>query len=313
LDRAYSRVALPPDLQVQFTFLGDRYSLAFPKINEYETVEVGTFLRKTELKNLNNLIQQMATWIKEYADGYKLVIFKDVKPASAEERILAETGKVFFLPSTLTGFPTEDPYPKKRLITEEMFKRYLESSGGEELSHVDEVVSRFIRSKFDGGVLSDAWIPILFQEYVVGYIHLWINQNGRPLLDYKVIDRLFQFSKILAFSLKENGFFEKGRIKNEPFEGKVIDISVSGLLFAYPNSNLSLTLLQQSELVVKLVAPKRTINSTATIVRQYKDTSMNYYGCRFLNILPEDTRFLFEFIYGRPITDTDVLFFAGQV
>ncbi|MDR2103768.1 MAG: PilZ domain-containing protein [Treponema sp.] len=312
LDRSYSRVALPQDLQVQFTFLGNQCSLAFPKITQYESMEVGAFLRQTDPKNLNGLIQQMATWIKEYADDYKLVFFKDVKPSSAEEQILAETGKVFFLPSTLGGLPKEDPYPKKRLITEEMFKRYLESNG-EGLSQTGEIISRFIRSKFEGGVFSDAWVPVIFQEYVVGYIHIWINQKNRPLLNYKVIDTLLQFSKILAFSLKENGFFEKGRITNEPFVGKVIDISVSGLLFVCPRSKLTLALLQESELVIKLVSPKRTINTNVAIVRQYQDASMNYYGCRFLDILPEDKRFLFEFIYGRPVTDADVLFFAGQV
>jgi hypothetical protein len=28
---------------------------------------------------------------------------------------------------------------------------------------------------------------------------------------------------------------------------------------------------------------------------------------------PEDTRFFFEFIYGRPFTDIDATFLAGQV
>jgi c-di-GMP-binding flagellar brake protein YcgR len=110
-----------------------------------------------------------------------------------------------------------------------------------------------------------------------------------------------------------NGYFETGKLKNEPFEGKVIDISASGLLFAYPNSALSTALLPDSELSVKLVAPRRTVSANARIVRRYKDNSQGYFGCRFLDMEPEDLRFLFEFIYGKPFTDTDATFLSGQV
>jgi hypothetical protein len=312
LDRSYSRVGTPSDLHVQLTFLGDRYSLSFPRIMEYEPGELGDFFRDTDPQNLSGLIEQMAAWIKGYATGYKLVIFKDVKPSTPEERIVAETGKTLFLASTLAAFPQTDPYPKKRLITEEMFKRYLESTGVD-LAYVDEACARFIKAKYDSGIFSDAWIPMLFQEYVIGYIHIWINKEGKLPFDNGVIDTLYQFAKILAHSLKTNGYFEKGKMKNEPFEGKVIDISASGLLFSYPNSALSSSLMPDSQLAVKLITPRRNISANARIVRRYKDNSQGYFGCRFLDMAPEDMRFLFEYIYGKPFTDTDASFLTGQV
>jgi hypothetical protein len=304
LDRSFSRVNTPPELQVQLTFLGDRYNLSFPKITEYESGEIGDFIRNVDPGDLSGLIEQMASWIKTYANGYKLIIFKDVKPSSTEERIVAETGKTLYLPSTLANFPQSDPYPKKRLITEEMFKRYLESTGVD-LAYVDDACGRFIKAKFDSGIYSDAWIPVLFQEYVIGYIHVWINKEGKLPFDYQVIDTLYQFAKILAYSLKINGYFENGKLKNEPFDGKVIDISASGLLFAYPHSALSSALLPDSELAVKLSAPHRSVNCNAKIVRRYKDNSLGYFGCRFLDMVPEDMRFLFEYIYGKPFTDLE--------
>jgi c-di-GMP-binding flagellar brake protein YcgR len=98
-----------------------------------------------------------------------------------------------------------------------------------------------------------------------------------------------------------------------PFEGKVIDISVSGLLFAYPHSPLADVLLPDSLLAVKIDAPKRNINANVKIVRRYKDTKMTYFSCCFLDMVPEDVRFLFEFIYGKSFTDSDAAFLAGQV
>jgi len=312
LDRSFSRVTTPPDLEVQFTFLGDRYSLSYPKVSEYESINESALIEAVDPKNLSDLVDQMAAWIKGYASGYKLVIFKDIKPAATEERLLAETGKIIYLPSTQAAFPTEDPYPKKRLITESLFKRYLESTGVD-LQFVDDACTRFLKQKYDNGIFSDLWMPILFQEYVIGYIHIWINAEERPPIDYGVIDTLFQFSKILATSLKVNGYFEAGKLKNDPFAGKIIDISASGLLFAYPNSVLSSTLLPDSELTVRLTTPRRMVNCKAKIVRRYKDTIQGYFGCRFLEMEPEDLRFLFEYIYGKPFTDNDAAFLSGQV
>ena len=312
LDRSYSRVSNPEDLKVQFTFQGDRYSLHYPKVQEYESGDIGEWMSKIDPKDLQGLIDQMASWIQTCASGYKMVIFKDVKPVTTEERIVAETGKTLYLPSTLANFPQSDPYPKKRLITEELFRRYMESTGVD-FQFLDSAVSRFVKQKFDAGFFSDAWVPILFQEYVIGYIHIWINQEGKLPFDYNLIETMYQFAKVLAYSLKINGYFNTGRIKNEPFEGKIVDVSASGLLFAYPHSGLSSALLPDSELAVRLVAPRRNIRTSAKIVRRYKDNTMGYFGCRFHDMAPEDMRFLFEYLYGKPFTDTDASFIAGQV
>ena len=312
LSRSFSRVTTPPDLQVQFTFLGDRYSLSYPKISEYENEEPGDLVKSLDPRNLGGLIEQMESWIKVYASGYKLVIFKDAKPVTTEERVVAETGKSLFLSSTTETLPKDDPYPKKRLITEDTFKRYLESTGVD-MQFVNDAYAKFIRQKYTSGIISDLYVPVLFQEYVIGYIHIWINKEGILPFDYGVIDTLYQFSKILASSLKINGYFEPGKLKNDPFEGKIIDISASGLLFTYPNSVFASTLMPDNELSVQLKAPRRIVNAKARIVRRYKDNVQGYFGCRFLDMEPEDLRFLFEYIYGKPFTDTDAAFISGQV
>jgi len=312
LDRSFSRVSTPTDLQVQFTFLGDRYSLTYPKVTEYDALNPSDLITNSNPKNLSGLVAQMALSIKNFATSYKLVIFKDVKPTSTEERLLAETGKALFIPSTLGPLPADDPYPKKRLITEGIFHRYLESTGVD-LKYVNDACTRFIEQKHKAGILSDLWVPILFQEYVVGYVHIWISKEGMLPLDYAVIDNMYQFSKILAYSLKLNGYFESGKLKNEPFEGKIIDISASGLLFTYPNSAFANTLMPDSELAVKLITNRRTVNAKAKIVRRYKDNIQGYFGCRFVDLEPEDLRFLFEYIYGKTFTDADAAFLSGQV
>jgi len=313
LDRNFLRVDVPSDIKVLFTFRGDRYNLSFPKVMEYEDVSEKDLFRSYNSRNLSELIGQFTNMVKSSSDGYKIINFKDKRPETTEEKIVSETGKALYLPSTVGRLPATDPYPKKRIITEEIFKRYLEGTGAE-IDYLDETCARFIRNKFNDGIYSDAWVPILFHEYVVGYIHIWIDKEGRMPFDYTMLDSLFQFSKVLAFSLKENGYFETGKVENEPFEGEVLDISVSGLLFACPQSfGVASQLLVDSELTVSIVAPNRTINVVAKIVRRFTDEAIVYFGCRFTGMVPEDTRFLFEYLYGRQIDDADSAFLSGQV
>ncbi|HON13568.1 MAG TPA: PilZ domain-containing protein [Treponema sp.] len=312
LDRSLSRVPTPADLVVRLTFHGDRYNLNFPKIQEYEQEDINVMMDHFDPKDIKQLVNQLSQWAQDNASGYKLVMFRDNKPALLEEKIIAESGKALFIPSTQTDLPQIDPYPKKKIITEDIIKRFLESSGVDKL-YVEDALARFIKAKRDAGIYSDAWVPILFQEYVIGYIHLWIEEENKPPFDFSILDTLYQFAKVLAFSLKIHGYFDNGKVKKESFQGRVVDISASGMLFAYPHSPLSASLLVDSELDVELITPKRTIKTGVKIVRRYNDASMGYFGCRFITIEPEDLRFLFEYIYGRPFTDQDASFIAGKV
>jgi hypothetical protein len=312
LDRSFSRVPTPSDLVVQLTFHGDRYNLNFPKLLEYEQDDINVIMDQFDPKDIKQLVNQLSQWAQENSSGYKLVMFKENKPSTIEEKVIAETGKALFIPSTQTDLPQIDPYPKKKIITEDLLKRFLESSGVDKM-FVEDVLARFIKAKRDAGIYSDAWVPILFQEYVIGYIHLWIEAENKPPFDFSILDTLYQFSKVLAFSLKVHGYFDNGKVKKESFQGRVVDISASGMLFAYPHSPLSSALLVDSELDVELITPKRSIKTSAKIVRRYNDASMGYFGCRFTSIEPEDLRFLFEYIYGRPFTDQDASFIAGKV
>jgi len=305
LDRSYSRVSVPAKMQVNFTFLGDRYDLSFPKLPDTNTEDIGHLFQDEDIKNLSGLIVQMSAWIKKFASNYRLVIFKDVKPSTTEERIIAETGRALLLTSTREGFPQSDPFPRKRIITEDVFKRYLESTGIG-AGFINNACARFIKAKVDSGIYSDAWVPILFHEYVIGYVHIWIDVEDRPPFDYEMINTLFQLTKVLAYSLKINGYFEKGKLKNDPFEGRVIDISASGLLFAYPaSSGLSSALQPESKLTVKITTPERSITTEASIARRFKDKTIRYYGCRFEKMEEDDHRYLFEYIYGKQMSDSD--------
>ncbi len=311
LTRAFSRVQTPPDLKAVFSFKGDRYDLAFPKTMEFEPADQPVYSELFDPSNIKDLVNQLSVWAREAASGHKMVMFRDSKPTSPEERIVAMTGKSLFIPATQSDLPSIDPYPKKRIITGDLFKHYLELSGTDP-KFTDEAAARFLKTKLDAGVYSDLWAPILFQEYVIGYIHLWIDAPGKPPFDPSVLDTVYQFSKVLAYSLKVNGYFKTAVVKKDPFTGKIIDVSASGILFANPSAALSASLLPDSEIELQLSAGKRNMRLAAGIVRRYKDVNLYYFGCRYTQIAPEDLRFLFEYLYGKPFTDADGAFSTGK-
>lgn len=312
LGRSYSRVASPEDMKIAFSFRGERYALSFPRIAEYEPVEPPAYSEDFDPRNIKDLVSQLSSWARDAANGHKLVMFKDASPNSLEERVVAETGKALFIPSTQTDLPQEDPFPKKLIVTEQRFRRFMESSGTDPV-FIDDAIARFLKTKLDAGTFSDLWSPILFQEYVIGYIRLWIDAPGKPPFDLSLVETLHQFAKVLAFSLKANNYFKQAELKKSSFQGKIVDISASGLLFAHHQAALASTLLPESEIDLQLSTAKRSVKTPARIVRRYKDASLHYFGCRFVDIAPEDLRFLFEYIYGRPFTDADAGFLAGKV
>jgi hypothetical protein len=259
----------------------------------------------------------LAQWIKQNASGHKLVNFKDSKPDRVEELILAETGKALFIPSTRESLPESDPNPRQRIITRRLFMRYLESTG-RDADQADAAREGLFKEKRDSGVVSDAWVPMMYQEYVIGYIHAWsdtsITTGGKtaPPLDYNAIDTLYHFADNIIGALRQNRYFDKAQMDNAPFEGEILDISVSGLLFACPLAHVSPYLAPDSALKVTFRSPQREFDLSATIMRYYQDRDTRYLGCRFQNVLPDDTRFLFEYIYGQP-TDSDARFLKNHV
>jgi hypothetical protein len=312
LDRSHYRIAVSEDLQMSFSFQDERYNLPFPKLTSFEDDSVEDPERKEPLApNIPVFLERLGAWVKKIGANYKLVIFKDVRPTTTEELAVAETGKALYLASTREPFPETDPFPEGRIITDDLFKQYLENAGMDS-KYLDETTRQFVQTKLSKGISSDIWAPILFQEYVVGYIHVWIAGKGAFSLDIAALNTLFRYTKNLVRSLKANGFFEKGLRPKEFFTGKIIDISVSGILFAYPKSTLSSALLVNSKILIRLVTGSRTLTLNSRIVRRFRDSSLNYYGCHFVDTSYEDVNYLLEYLYGKSLSE-DTIFQIGKM
>ena len=249
-------------------------------------------------------MSQLSSWALEIAGNHKLVMFKDKPAESTEEKLIARSARAFFIPYTAGDFPSTENYGDKPVVTEGYFKQYLEENGTDPV-FTEEAIARFMSKKQKEGIYSDLWVPIPFHEYIIGYIHLWTSEHGRAPMGPDTVEAAFQFAKVIAASLKFNGYFKGREVKKEYYQGKCIDVSASGLLFAYPLGPLTASLLEGSMIDVQLQTGKRLIKTASRIVRRYKDSSFMYFGGRYTDIAPEDLRYLFEFIYGKKLTDSE--------
>ena len=310
LGRRYSRRAPPTELGVSFSFKGDRYELSFPTTREFEPVVEPESDSDFDPHDIRALIRDFNERASEFATERAIRMFKDKKPETQEERLIVRTGKIYYLPTSSGGLPVVDPYVSPRIVTRETFAEFLRYEEVRE-DLIDDEVLRFERNKKSSGIISELMIPLLFQEYVIGYVYLVNTQPGKPPFDLPVLETYHQFAKVLAYALKVNGYFRNAPKKARDFAADVIDISAGGLLFSNSSRDLSTSLLPGSDMELSIKAKGRTVKALATVKRVYRDVSRSYFGVEYAQFSPEDFRFLFESLYGRAFTDEDAAGIEG--
>jgi hypothetical protein len=310
LGRRYSRRAPPIELGVSFSFKGDRYELSFPTTREFQPVTEPERDTAFDPHDIRALVRDFNERASEFATERALRMFKDRRPESQEERLIVRTGKIYYLPSSAGGLPIVDPFVVPRIITRDIFMDFLRFEDTRE-DLVDDEVLRFERNKKSSGVLSELMIPLLFQEYVIGYVYLVNTQPGKPPFDLPILETFHQFAKVLTYSLKVNGYFRNAPKKAHDFAADVIDISAGGLLFSNSSRDLSTSLLPGSDMELLIKAKDRTVKAQARVKRVYRDATRSYFGVEYSEFAPEDFRFLFECLYGRDFTDEDAVGIEG--
>jgi c-di-GMP-binding flagellar brake protein YcgR len=317
LERSNQRVAIPSDMRVEVLSLEDRYSLPFPKSTSFVKLDPLATVSGIDPKDFNTLVARILQDLKPFADGYKIVYYNtSVQPEKPEERLVAECGKILYIPSTKDKFTD---VPNDTFISTDVFKRYYETVGVGS-AFLEQTIDQFLKSKLAEDLLSVMWVPFLFQEYVVGYIYAWRNAPKNPddppskkPFTEELASKVYQYGKCIVYSLEQRGYFEAGRLKDRVINGRVADISASGLRFAVPNSFVFLTLQPGVELGVTLIMPSKIIKAQMKIRRRYKEGTLVYLGCSFLDITPADAEYLFTFIYGEPSNEVTETLFTGNV
>lgn len=304
LSRRYTRLPPPGDLAASFAFAGERYDLDFPSSTAFNPdvePQASPDFNPADLKGLMLDFEQKALSI---GSERGIVMFKDRDPTSPEERLAAQTGRCFYLPTIISGIPKSDPFAERSILTREDFIAwYMET--GLDPEQAENELTRFERSKRSAGVLSELLVPILFQDYAIGCASIINTQPGKPPFDLRAVETFISFARVFAWSLKLHGYFKGSSKLEEDYRTQVVDVSAGGLLFACHDPKLLQALKENLPVTVRLASKRRSIDAAGVIRRHYVGGPEGFFGIEFTMMAPEDFRFLFEYLYGRPFTDDE--------
>ncbi|MEW5815696.1 MAG: PilZ domain-containing protein [Spirochaetota bacterium] len=304
LSRKYQRVPTPQEIKASFTIKGTRVILNFPKTEEYYPAEFPEASSDFEGTNLSELTKNFRDKLSELVSENKIKMFRDVKPETFEERVCSRYGRNLVLPSTRDDFPDDEPYAGIPSITKDMLLQWM-AEQGDEFMDPEKFLSDLIAEKKESGINAELYCPVIYHEYAVGYLYIANKDEQKKSFNAELVEYVNQFAKVLAYSLKMHGYFKGEAPRPMLYNPEIIDISASGLLFAHSSPELSEVMVLYTDFELILLAGPRTLKIPSRVMRKYQVAETFYYGVLFLDMNPEDFRFLFEFVYGREITEQD--------
>jgi hypothetical protein len=300
-ERKNERVRMSEKAQVFFTIKGQRVELNFPRSTRYiELSPDGIDTRiDFDYADIKSLYRNFREKTKDEVSESRIVMLRDRTLDKYEEKVMAATGKMFWIPSTEEDFPAGDPYPEGRLITRRELVKYEESL--DRPPHViTSKLGNILYEKQKRQIHSELFCPILYELYLVGYIYMCNREERKEKISRELLEFAYDFSRVLGYSLQLSGYFTANVDMERRYEAPIIDISASGLLFAHPRSDLSNNLVIHTDIELTVRFPERTMVIGSRVRRKFQDSERCYFGIQFLDINQEDLNFLYEKLYARP-------------
>jgi hypothetical protein len=305
LQRKYVRVKKPRGVEVMLHMANEDVSLDYPVCPEYISVEPPAKPLFGNEKRIPELVNAFRSELAAKCVNSNIVMFRLKKPEFFEESLICKTGKVLFIPSTGSGLPANDPYPEGRIITRSLEESYEDPNWFVEGSRFEKT----LLEKRMTGVSSEIWCPIVYYQYVVGYV--FVSTTGSETFDISMVDYLWDFSRILAFQLRQTGYFsgasdQRGSVRHK---AAILDISPGGMLISFSKDEIRAPIRENSVFTVDIAAGKTTIACSARVCRRYGEGSSLSYGMSFTDLSSQDLMALYECLYRRPFGQNDPLAF----
>jgi len=277
------RVAPPQDLTLEFSLQNERIRIDCPESGEYSELEMPALSVGFDTASINGLLQSFKDLTSTMYSKSGIVMFnKGRKPETIEERLISEIGRTLLMPSMQSPLPSADPYPEGRIVTQRM----AESFEGPSVFLEGSALDRSRAEKSVAGIVSELYCPILYYQYVVGYVYLMNDEAKKTCLDYRAVDFAWEFAHILAYSLKSNNYFKLDEDSVvDPYKPKVVDLSASGCQLLMPKAAFKVKLKKGSVLDITISRGDTgaSVVVKGRVARRFDDRENEYYGVAFLN------------------------------
>ncbi len=307
LQRKYERVPPPTGVRVYFVLENERVELNFPKSEEYNPADKPQYSDKFDPASLGRLVATFRESVSTRCSESRITMFRDRAPSGFEEEIMTRTGRMVVIPSSDAVLSELERRMADRVVSRAALVRERAEAGLDLGGRSFAAIQQEKRGK---GILSELYCPILFHQYVVGCIYLVCTERAMDL-DAELVEYVHQFSEVLDYSLSINNYFQGAETVTERFDAEIVNLSASGVLFTHDAPSLKEKLVTYADLPLVLEIGERKISLQSRIMRKYEDATTCYYGVQFLDVKPEDFRFLFDFVYGKKFTKEDSELWEG--
>ncbi|PKL25521.1 MAG: hypothetical protein CVV47_05560 [Spirochaetae bacterium HGW-Spirochaetae-3] len=277
------RVPPPKDMRLEFFLQNERIRIDCPESSEYAELEMPALSVGFDTGTISGLLESFKEKASTMYARSGIVMFnKNRRPESVEERLISEIGRTLLVPSTNSPLPAADPYPDGRIITQSMADAF----EGPTVFLEGSALERSRAEKTAAGIVSELYCPILYYQYVVGYVYLMNDEERKTCLDYRTVDFAWEFSHILAYSLKVNNYFKlDDDYVADPYKPQVVDLSAGGCLLSMPKSTFKVKLQSGSVLDINISRDDAadSVTMKGRVARKFDDRDNEYYGVAFLN------------------------------
>jgi len=305
LERKFERVDSPEGLTMSFLYEDVVVELGFPKTETWQEVTEPIISEYFNEERLEDLVAQFRSKASEFAEYSTIIMFRDRGPQNYEEQLITDTGKCLFLPHMTRGLAKAGSGGGRPIINEDLLPEDESENppGGKTRSQAQDYFQEKAREQ---GIIGELYVPIVYLNYVVGYVFMRSNSQDAPAFTLRTLDFAIEFSYVLVHALKNYGYFNgEQRREVKEYTPYIINISAAGVLFSYPTGELTEAIGVYTDLDLFFEIKGRRIKVASRVMRKYQSNGNTLLGVQFLEIAPEDFRFLFDYVYGRPFTERD--------
>jgi hypothetical protein len=296
LSRAFERIKSPEGVSVSFLFKGKQIQLDYPDSDQYEPAERPEIDGGFDATKIADLLASFREGAGRFASDNKIIMFRSRTPTTFQEKLIAKSGKILVLPFHTGESQIRSGDVRERLLSQDEIIAY-EAEDGDDMFTVLERIGKLIDSNREKRIWHELYCPVLYHQYVVGYLYLMRSDSDQEKFEPAAFEFVVQYSRILAYSLKANGYFRAEPVVDEFGGAELIDISGSGVLFSYPHDGPEILLYTDLDLRIGL--GKQVVPVRGRVMRSYNDTDRIYIAVQFIELDPDDMELIFEHIYGR--------------
>ena len=295
LSRGFERIVHPRGLSVSFMMQGEQVNLNYPASETYEPVEPPDYDPGFDATKIADLMKNFRERAREYASESKIIMFRERQPQTMQELLVARSGRMLVVPLYGGDTTSLSPTVRERLLSQDDIVEIQKEAGNEPFGALEELrkVSRRLN---DEGIHRELYCPVLYHQYVVGYLYLMKGGGDVTEFSPKALEFTVTIARILAYALQVNGYFREQSRQVEYDEAELIDISGSGVLFSYPKEGPTMSLYADIDLQISI--EDRKIHARGRVMRKFGDSQRTYFGVQFTEINAEDMSALFDRLYG---------------